>query len=414
MQGVVEMGKAGKRKVVFLIMDGLGDRPVPAFGGKTPLGAAHTPNLDRLAREGVTGTMLSVSGIYPASDVSHLSIFGYALDKYYTGRGVFECAGIGMGVRKGDIALRANFGTVDENNKIIDRRAGRIDDVSPLVRALDGTKIRGIEFILKASIGHRAGLVMRGKGLSYKISDADPHKVGAEVHGARALENSKEAKFTASVLNEFLELAHKKLAAYPQNKKRVTQGLLPANYLLVRGASIAQELPSFRQRYGMKACCIAGGGLYKGIAKVLGMDILQVKGATGKADSNLAAKITAAKKALKKYDFVFVHFKGADLMGEDGNCKGKKDYIEKADRAIAGLLGLKGTLVVVTADHSTPCLLKDHSSDPVPVLLHGAGAEPDRTPEFSERACANGALGHISGIELMPKVMRLLGVKKGH
>ncbi|MFH1224465.1 MAG: 2,3-bisphosphoglycerate-independent phosphoglycerate mutase [Candidatus Diapherotrites archaeon] len=401
----------GNGKVVLLIMDGLGDRPVPAFFGKTPLEAARTPNLDALARSGATGTMLSVSGIYPASDVSHLSIFGYALDKYYTGRGVFECAGIGMKMRKGDVALRANFGTVDENNKIADRRAGRIDSVSPFVRALNGMKVRGVKFILKASVGHRAGLVMRGKGLSYRVSDADPHKAGVEVHGARALDGSKEARFTAEVLNEFLELAHRKLSAHLLNKKRVKQGLPPANYLLVRGASVAQELPSFRKRYGLKACCIAGGGLYKGIAKVLGMDILHVKGATGKTGSNLEAKIGAAKKALRNRDFVFVHFKGADLMGEDGNCEGKKEYIEKADRAIAGLLGLKGTLVVVTADHSTPCLLKDHSSDPVPVLFHGAGIEHGGTPEFSERACANGELGHISGMELMPKIMQLLGGK---
>ncbi len=399
------------RKIVLLVCDGLGDRPVQELGSLTPLEAAPTPNLDAMAADAVCGYMCALGrGKRPGSDTSHLAIMGYDPEQYYPGRGPVETAGIGLELQHGDIALRGNFGTVDDQGAIIDRRAGRIRDVSPLTQAINGIEVEGVRLIVKPGTGYRAGVVLRGQGLSDAISDADPHAEHQPVHEVKPKNDSPEAAKTARVLNALLKKSHEVLAALPFNAERAKQGLLPGNFLLVRGPGQYHRLPSFEERYGLKAACIAGGGLYKGIGALLGMKVLAAPGATGLPDTNIESKFNLAVQSLKDFDFIFVHVKAADSLGEDGNAPGKRDFIAKIDVAAAILRRLPGdVLVIVTADHTTPCELKAHSADPVPILFRGDGVRVDDVKTFGERSCARGGLGFITGLDVMPNVLNLLG-----
>lgn len=397
-------------KVLLIICDGLSDRPIYELGGKTPLEAAVKPNLDKLTKQGLTGVMHTIDiGVRPGSDVAHLALFGYDIKKYYTGRGVFEAAGYGMDLQKGDVALRANFATVDKNLTIIDRRAGRIEHTSELVKLLNDKEIGGVKIFVKKGVGHRTAVVLRGKNLDGRITDVDLHKKDIKVAKAKARIKNKNAEKTAKVVNKFVEYSHEVLSKHQINKKRVKKGLFPANILLVRGAGSLTDIPSFFEKYGFKACCIAGAGLYKGIAKLLGMDLIHVKGATGKPDTNIKAKIKAALTAFGEYDFVFVHIKGADNLAEDGNFLGKKKFIEKIDKALSPLLSKKDMLLVLTADHTTSSYLKIHTADPVPVLIAGKNLHTDHVLTFGERSVSSGKLGHIQGKHLMSLILDFLG-----
>lgn len=398
-------------KVILLIYDGLGDRPIPAFGGKTPLEAAYTPNLDAIAAVSQCGLMHTLGrGVRPGSDVAHLAIFGYDLERYYTGRGPIEAAGLGITMQEGDIALRGNFATVDSAWNIVDRRAGRIRDVSAFAAALDGTEIDGVRFIINPGTAHRAGVILRGSGLSPAVSDSDPHEAGQPVVEVRPLDQTAEAAFTAAVLNKFSRKANEILCALPENKKRQEAGRPPANFLLLRGAGVYPSMPNFNDKYGLKACCIAGGGLYKGIGAFLGMDVLQVQGATALPDTNIGAKLDAALKALFTYDFVFIHIKAADSLAEDGDFVGKRAFIEKADRDMARLRALPdNVLLIVTADHSTACAARAHTADPVPVIFCNPDVRIDDVEAFGERAAAKGGLGILEGKDIMPEVLNLMG-----
>jgi len=389
-------------KVIFIICDGLADRPIPQLRDKTPLEAADTPNLDRLAKGGISGLIYPIDiGIRPGSDTSHLCLFGYDPKIYYSGRGPFEVAGIGMELQDGDVAFRANMGTVDKDLVIVDRRAGRVQSTEKYAQILNGTEIDGIKFLTKAGTGHRLGLIMRGIGLSANISDADPHQNGVKVLEVKPLDNSSQAAFTTGVLNKFLKVAYQKLANLP-----------PANYLLVRGAGKLSKFPSFQDKYGLKACCIAGAGLYKGIARVLGMQVLAVEEATGKPDTNINNKIKKVVQEYNNFDFFYVHIKAADSLAEDGNWQAKLKFIEKIDLALAPLFELKEALIIVTADHTTSSEAKIHTADPVPVTIYGGRERTDNVEKFSERACAKGGLGHIKGLDLMPVIIDLLGKSK--
>lgn len=401
------------KKIILIIIDGLGDKPIPQLENKTPLEAAKTPNLDRLAAEGVAGLVLPLKfGDFPHSDTAHLALFGYDPKIYYLGRGPYEAAGIGINLKKNEVALRVNFGTVDENLKVIDRRAGRISQTEPLIKSLQKIKIKGVKFILRKSYGHRAVLILKGENISSAITDGDPGKVGEKVKkilpvcfgrcGAQAIE---KGKFTAKVLNEYLEKAHQILENHSLNRKRKKRGLLPANYLLVRGAGSFRKTPSIKEKYGLRACCIAGGALYKGIGKILGMKLIKVKGANGLPTTNLFGKFQAIRKSLKKYDFIFCHIKATDNLAEDGNFLGKKEFIEKIDKNINPILGLKNTLIVITADHSTCSTLKRHCLEPIPILIFGNGR--NGVQSFSERACKKGKLGEINQLKLMSIILKL-------
>jgi 2,3-bisphosphoglycerate-independent phosphoglycerate mutase len=398
-------------KVILIVSDGLGDRPIKELDNLTPLEVAKTPNLDRICREGECGMMHTLGrGRTPGSDTAHLEIFGYDIATCYSGRGPIEVAGLGLNLEHGDIALRGNFGTVDDNLKIVDRRAGRIRVVEPLTKSLDGMKVDDVTFIVKPGTAHRAGVIMRGPGLSDAIIDADPHIPDIPVRTVTPTENTPEAQRTADTLNRFLAEAHQVLKDHPTNKERVASGDLAANYLLVRGAGQYKAVEKFKERYGMSASCIAGGGLYKGIGAFLGMDIIDVPGATALADTDLGAKFRKTLECLKNRDFVFLHLKAADSLGEDGDFLAKRDFIEKIDTHIAILNERPpDTLVVFTADHSTPCEMKAHSADPVPIMFNGPSIRPDSVDVFNERACTRGGLGFMVGLNVMPQVMNLLG-----
>ncbi len=389
-------------KTIFIILDGLGDRPIAELGGRTPLECAATPNMDFLTEQGICGLVIPYlfpKENLPTSEGAHIALFGYK--DYFLGRGPYEAVGADIKLNKGDIALRVNFATIDKELKIVDRRAGRIENTGSLIKALSGITIEDVRFIIKKSYGHRAVLVMRGKGLSSKISGNDPHKTGTKPKRITALDRSKQAKFTAKVLDEYLERAHQILDRHRVNKKREK----PANYLLVRGAGEFSKTPSFKQKYGLRAAGVAGGGLYKGIAKAIGMKLIKAKGATGLADTNLKSKVLTAARALKKYDFVFLHIKAADTFSHDRDFIGKKKFIEKIDKNIKFLTGIKNCLIVITADHSTCCDTGEHCLEPVPILVYGNGK--DAVNKFSEKLCGKGGLGKIKQQDLMSTVLGL-------
>jgi len=397
-------------KVLFIICDGLSDRPIFELGEKTPLEAAIKPNIDKLTKRGITGIMHTVDiGVRPGSDVAHLALFGYDISKYYTGRGPFEAAGYGIKLQPGDIAFRGNFATVDKNFIIKDRRAGRIDNTKPLVNVLNGIIIDGIRILVKQGIGHRAAVVFRGKNLSSLITDSDPHKEGVKINQSKPLNKNQSARRTAKIVNLFIKKSYELLSQHSLNKKRRKEGLPPANILLLRGAGIMPQLPSFKEKYGLKAACVAGAGLYKGIAQILGMDILPVASATGKPDTDVKSKIKEAFMAFKKYDFVFVHIKGTDVLAEDGDFLGKKKFIEKIDKALEPLIDKRDVMIVLTADHSTSSYLRMHTADPVPVLIAGQNLHTDNVETFGERSVSSGKLGHIQGKHLMPIIIDYLG-----
>jgi 2,3-bisphosphoglycerate-independent phosphoglycerate mutase len=387
------------KKAILLIIDGLGDLPTP----KTPLQAARTPNLDNLAKEGISGMMSPVAKyVVPGSDVSHLNLLGYDPAIFYRGRGPLEALGLGIRLEAGDVAFRANFATY-KDGKITDRRAGRIDttSASALSKYLS-MKIDDVEVIFRNSAEHRGALVLRGKGLSAQISPTDAHE-GEGIHPCHPLEDTAEARKTAEIINKFTKMAIEKLSGAPENKARKP----PANAILLRGAGNFVPAPSFHERFGLYAACVAGGALYKGVASFMGMDVILVQGATGDRNTNLEAKAKAAARALKTYDFVFMHVKLCDSAGHDGDFALKKEGIERIDKIIP-ILEATGACIVVTGDHSTPCSLKAHSGHEVPILVHG-GERKDDVRKFDEMSCAKGGLGHIKGRHVIPLILNITG-----
>lgn len=389
-------------KAVLIITDGLGGRPTD-YKGKTCLEAAQTPNIDELARRGVTGLLDPIKpGVRPGSDTAHLSIFGYDPEKVYTGRGVFEALGIGMDVKDGDVCFRTNFATVDENLVVLDRRAGRITEgEKELEKALQNLKPSqpDVKVFFKASTEHRGALVLRGQGLSDKITDADPHKTGVKIVEAKPMDES--AKKTAEIVNELVKQSYYILKDLPLNKKRKREGKLPANILLFRGAAAKPSIPSIEELYGVKGTAIAGGALYLGIAKALGMETKQAEGTTGGADSKIINKAKLAVKELQNgKDFIFIHLKGADSCAHDHDAEAKIKYIQKVDDVVGYLLNNLNwdeTHLAFTGDHTTPIIYGDHVSDPVPIVFVGPNVTPDDVKEFNEKSVLKGGLGRISG-----------------
>jgi len=397
-------------KCLLLIFDGMGDRPVAELGGLTPLEAAQTPNLDAMAKRGINGIMDPIApGIRPGSDTSHLSYLGADPYQWYTGRGPFEAAGIGLDVRPGDVAFRCNFATVDDKMVIVDRRAGRITEgTRELAQAIDGMEIQGVKVIFKESVAHRGALILRGTGLGQSVSDVDPHDVGGPVRRCEALDAG--SRKTANVVNDFVRISHERLEKHRVNIERTKKGLLPANALLPRGAGVLKEIPSFKERFGLSAAAIAEVGLISGVAKILGLDVIEVGGSTGGLDTDTRALGSAAVSALGRYDFVMINIKGCDIAGHDGDPKAKVVMIQRLDQMVGQIMPSigEGTYVAVTADHSTPVSVKNHSGDPVPLCIVGRGVRPDDVTEFGERSCSKGGLGRIAGKDLMNVLLDLM------
>lgn len=396
-------------KAILLILDGLGDLPAPKF---TPLQAAKKPNMNRLAAKGMQGLMSTISrGIVPGSDTSHLQILGYAPEKYYCGRGPLEALGAGIRLQEGDVAFRANFATVF-GHKITDRRAGRIE--SAIAKQLEpeaNMRIGNVEIIFKSTVEHRGALVLRGRNLSANISPTDPHRLG-ETEACRALDSSEGAKKTAEIINKFTKIVHGRLELNEINVERKTKKLPIANTILLRGAGVYKGVPSFEIMYGIKGVCIAGGALYKGVARYLGMDVMEVEGATGTKNTDLKAKGLAAQKALQNHDFVFVHVKAADSFSHDGDAKGKAKFMEKVDKELIPLLANTGAAIVITGDHSTACTRKEHTGYEVPVLICENGGRSDGLKKFDEISAIGGGLGHIRGKDIMPLILNTIGKAK--
>jgi len=399
-------------RILFLVIDGLADRPCPELKNLTPLEAADRPNLNRLARNGITGIMDPVApGIRPGSDTAHLALLGYDPRTYYTGRGPLECEGTGIRMEPGMIGFRCNYATVSPDGLVIDRRAGRIHDTGALSQAVqDGVDLSkfGIGFVFRSGAGHRAALAFKGEGLGHCVSSNDPKMDRVPPGAISPLRDNTRDKKTAFACKEFVRQSAEILADHPLNREREKQGLAPANLVLLRGAGEMGRFEPFRNKYGLDGSVIAAASLIAGIGSAVGLERVPVAGITGSQDSDIGGKIAAAVRELSHRDFVLVNIKGADESGHDGHAEEKKAFIEKVDRELVPLPGLKDTLIVVCADHSTPCSIRDHSADPVPVIVHGDGVRTDAVNEYGERACACGGLGRIRGADLLPIALDLV------
>jgi len=405
-------------KAVLIVCDGLGDRPTKTLKGLTPLQAAKAETLSRIASQGECGIMDVIApGQPPGSDTAHLAIFGYDPYACYPGRGAFEALGVGIELQPGDIAFRCNFGTANEDGVIIDRRAGRIssEEARQLAEVLKDIRIEsvsGVQAIFHHSSEHRGVLVLRGERLSRCVSDVDTHKVGVKPAVPQPLDNSPEAERTAKALREFLEKAGKILAEHPLNRERVKRGLLPANILLPRGAGTLPKIEPITRIWGIKAAAIAGGGLYKGVAKAVGFELIQVPGANGTVNTNLRGKVEAAIRALDGYDLVFLHVKATDNVSHDKNPIKKVEVIEWISRELTPLVEKvvsEGYYLAITGDHTTPSEVGEHRGDPVPLAIIGPDVRRDDVKMFDEISCARGSLCRIRGTDLMRILMNYLG-----
>jgi 2,3-bisphosphoglycerate-independent phosphoglycerate mutase len=370
-------------KIVMLVADGLGGLPLSP-GGKTELETAKKPNLDALAKIGVQGGSIPVfPGIAPGSGPGHLGLFGYDPVKYLIGRGALEATGIGFAMQPGDVAARGNFCTLDAAGKISDRRAGRIasEESAPLAVRMREAKVAGYEIFVEPVKEHRFVVVFRGPGLQGNVKDTDPQAVGVTPLAAEA--HDEASKKTAEVANKWIAEATKLLG-----------GEKKANGLTLRGFAARPALPSYEEVYGLKAAAIAVYPMYKGLAQLVGMDIV------GKAQT-LSEQIDVLEQNWSKYDFFFLHYKYTDSTGEDGNFDAKVKKIEEFDAIIPRVNALKPNVLIVTGDHSTPSYLKAHSWHPVPTLLVSDCCRPDGNTTFSESAAIRGGLGQFKAKYLM-------------
>ncbi|MEY9094968.1 2,3-bisphosphoglycerate-independent phosphoglycerate mutase [Paenibacillus sp. RC84] len=407
-----------QRKVILAIADGVGDRPHPLLNHETPLEFAKTPHLDKLALMGISGMMdLIGSGIPVGTDMGHMILFGYQ-PHHYPGRGPIEALGIGMNVQAGDVVLRCNFATVDDNGIVVDRRAGRIrQGTDEIADAIDGLELQGVKVYFKPATEHRAVLILRGAGLSENISDSDPKAPndGCPYQEVQPLDDSAESKRTASILNKLLSKFHAILSDHPVNAKRIEQGKLPANFILTRGAGKMARLEPITDELNIKGSCIAGESTVLGVARLAGFKAITDSSMTGNMDTNIELKAKLAIEEITRSDMVLVHFKAPDLKGHDNEPLEKAKAIEQFDKMV-GLIaqGLpENTYLALAADHSTPCEVGEHTGDPVPILICGPSVRRDRNWRYNEIDCAYGGLGHLTGNEFVRTLHSLMGrVKK--
>ena len=367
-------------KLALIVLDGLGDIATEKTAFRTPLEAARTPNLDTLAKRSALGRMTAVApGVTPGSGPGHLGLFGYDPLEFEVGRGVIEALGLDIDLKHGDVAARANFCSLDAKGIVTDRRAGRIDTkVCESQCALLTSKIKRIddvEVLIKPGKEHRFVLVFRGEGLEGPLTDSDPHREGLPIAPVKPLKKNVKTDKTAKVVAKFHEQA---LA--------LLKDCRPANGFLLRGIAHQPKIPTFEERYGLSAAAIAIYPMYKGLAQLVGMK--KVEG-----PATVKEEFEAATDALKACDFVFVHVKGTDTAGEDGNFEAKVKAIEEADAALPALLSAKPTVIAITGDHSTPVPVKGHSWHPQPVMISSEIAGWDGQDRFTEHNANAGSLG---------------------
>jgi 2,3-bisphosphoglycerate-independent phosphoglycerate mutase len=386
-------------KILLVVLDGAGD-----MGNQTPLSLARKPNMDFIAEKGRLGLLDIGYQKDVDSDVGYLNLLGCYSKQDYPGRGYLEALGLGLNPGPSDVCIRANFSTLDSRGMLLDRRAGRDEEgLEELAERLDGMEIDGVKFSVRKSSGHRLVIVLEGEGLSDKIVPNDPKRTGVAVPQVTSI--SSVGKRTSSVINKFLYRASKLLSQDPVNKRRK----IPANTVLIRNAGHPRKAPSFESRYGMKACCIAGIAITKGVARYLGMDITEVQGATGMPDTNLLAKAEAGVRAIKSHDLVFLHINGTDILSHDKKPEQKKAFLEKIDKAVfSKFTGLKDVMIAVTCDHrtaSSPSYKEyEHLKEPVPFFVSGGKVKAEGRP-YSEAECEKSRL-RLEGNGLMDFLVR--------
>jgi 2,3-bisphosphoglycerate-independent phosphoglycerate mutase len=368
------------KKICLLVLDGVGDIAVESTGWKTPLEAAKTPNLDALAKRSALGRLTPVApGITPGSGPGHLGLFGYDPLEFEVGRGVIEALGLGMELKPGDVCARANFCTLDAKGIVTDRRAGRVaTEITEEQCALLGSKIKKIgdtQVLIQAGKGHRFVVVFRGKGLEGPLTDTDPGHEGMGIATAKPAGNTAGQKKVAKLIAEFYKLA-----------LPILKGRKPANGFLLRGIAHQPAIPTFEERYALKAACVAIYPMYKGLAQLVGMT--KIEGA-----HDVKEEFDLAIKAKSDFNFVFIHYKPTDAYGEDGNFPAKTKAIEELDAALPALLAAKFDVLAITGDHSTPCPVKGHSWHPQPVLIHSDISGSDGLDRLTERCANSGSLG---------------------
>jgi len=423
------------KKVVYVVLDGLGDDPLPQLGDRTPLEAAYTPNLDALASRGRNGTVYTVGkGIAPESDIAVFAILGYDPRVYHSGRGPMEGLGSGMDIRDGDLVYRINFSTVDSDGRtIIDRRVGRnltSEEAAQLAaEANAAVKLPGASAELRATVEHRGVLLIRRDGapLSAEVTNTDPAygREGAlgvakltfeetvqECKPLEGHESDEAARAAADLTNEYLRQVFSVLDDSEVNRKRRAVGSMPGNMILTRdGGDHLPKPPPFRERYGAEWGCFVEMPVERGISLVLGMGQVEVPmRGSGTFEKQYNVWAETALEAIDAYDGLYIHIKGPDVPAHDGRFEDKLENIQAIDAAFFGVLlpDLRtDALIAVTADHSTSCAKKAHTDDPVPLVVAGPGISSDAVSTFGERAAARGAIGEIQGVEIMPTLMEV-------
>ena len=388
---IAELREANASKIVLLVADGLGGLPLEP-SGKTELETARRPNLDAAARDGVTGLSVPVlPGITPGSGPGHLGLFGYDPLEYRIGRGILEALGINFPVGPKDVAIRGNFCTLGPNGTITDRRAGRptTERCVEIVSKLRTIAVPGVEVFVEPVKEHRFVLVFRGDGLGGHVADTDPQAVGVAPLPAKGGDPAGEK--TAAVANEFIARA-----------RDVLKADAPTNGLTLRGFATFPKIATFEDVYGLRAAALAVYPMYKGLARLVGMDILD-------AGQSLGDQVAMLKKVWGDYDFFFLHYKYTDSTGEDGNFPAKVQMIERLDGVIPDVRALNPDVLIVTGDHSTPSKLKSHSWHPVPTLLVADSCRVDGVTEFTESGCLRGGLGQFEAKYLMLQAMAHAG-----
>ncbi len=386
-----KLQRTNDSKIVLLVADGLGGLPLEP-GGKSELETANTPHLDALARRGTLGGSIPVlPGITPGSGPGHLGLFGYDPLEYQIGRGVLEGLGIDFDLGPSDVAIRGNFCTLDAEGNIADRRAGRVgnDIAAPLCEKLDKITIPGVEVFVRHVKEYRLVVVFRGDGLGGDVDDTDPQRTG--VAPLDPVARNQESQRTAEVARDFLRQA-----------REVLKNDAPANFLMMRGIAKRPPIPSFEEVYGTRPAAIAVYPMYRGLARLVGMDVLD-------AGQTLGDQMGRLKEAWDRYDFFFVHFKYTDSTGEDGNFAAKVQRIEELDAAIPQITALNPTVLIVTGDHSTPSKMRSHSWHPVPTLLAADLCRFDGSTSFGESQCRLGGLGQFEAKYLMPLALAHAG-----